>query len=82
MSARAINKNCLDLMTCNWRFVAAIEILVFKCDLNVIYEAILGQDIVIQNENWITKKCPKFRYELLKSVNTNFKIRFRGAIWF
>ena len=35
--ARAINKNCLNLTTCNWRFVVAIEILVFKCDLNVIY---------------------------------------------
>ena len=40
MPARAINRNCLDLMFVNWRFAAAIEKLVMRCNLNVIALAI------------------------------------------
>ena len=40
MPARAINRNCLDLMFANWRFAAAIEKLVMGCNLNVIALAI------------------------------------------
>ena len=40
MPARAINRNCLDLMFANWRFAAAIEKLVMGCNLNMIALAI------------------------------------------
>ena len=40
MPARAINRNCLDLMSANWRFAAAIEKLVMRYNLNVIALAI------------------------------------------
>ena len=79
MPARAINRNCLDLMSVNCRFATAIEKLVVKVTwmwLPGPYKAILGQNIVISNEFSLTKE-PKSNLEFSKSANIQKTIPLR-----